>query len=136
MGGAGTATTAPRCALASGEGGQGPRFRRLRASAAHSQPRLCPARRPLRQAAGRHVLGDPSSRKDDAGGLPRPPGEAAGAEGPREVPRRGHHGDLKRIAAQTGTPWNKIVLKKGCSIVKDPVSLADCGIHDGRNLGL
>lgn len=95
-----------------------------------------PARRPLRQAAGRHVLGDPSSRKDDAGGLPRPPGEAAGAEGPREVQRRGHHGDLKRIAAQTGTPWNKIVLKKGCSIVKDPVSLADCGIHDGRNLGL
>uniref|UniRef100_A0A8C6HHH3 Ubiquitin-like protein 5 n=2 Tax=Boreoeutheria TaxID=1437010 RepID=A0A8C6HHH3_MUSSI len=36
-------------------------------------------------------------------------------------------GDLKKlIAAQTGTRWNKIVLKKWYTIFKDHVSLGDC----------
>ncbi|KAK3530584.1 hypothetical protein QTP86_028833, partial [Hemibagrus guttatus] len=36
-------------------------------------------------------------------------------------------GDLKKlIAAQTGTRWDKIVLKKWYTIFKDHVSLADC----------
>ncbi|KAJ7317615.1 hypothetical protein JRQ81_003777 [Phrynocephalus forsythii] len=35
--------------------------------------------------------------------------------------------DLKKlIAAQTGTRWDKIVLKKWYTIFKDHVSLADC----------
>ncbi|CAH6855531.1 Ubl5 [Phodopus roborovskii] len=60
-------------------------------------------------------------------------------------------GDLKKlIAAQTGTRWNKIVLKKWYTIFKDHVSLGDCilfltfvkgfiylnEIHDGMNLEL
>ncbi|XP_054572853.1 ubiquitin-like protein 5 isoform X1 [Eptesicus fuscus] len=56
-------------------------------------------------------------------------------------------GDLKKlIAAQTGTRWNKIVLKKWflserClsrryTIFKDHVSLGDYEIHDGMNLEL
>ena len=46
-------------------------------------------------------------------------------------------GTLKKlIAAQTGTPWNKIVLKKGFAIFKDHVSLADCEILDRMNLEL
>uniref|UniRef100_A0A8C9PZU2 Ubiquitin-like protein 5 n=1 Tax=Spermophilus dauricus TaxID=99837 RepID=A0A8C9PZU2_SPEDA len=46
-------------------------------------------------------------------------------------------GDLKKlIAAQTGTGWNKIVLKKWYMIFKDHVSLGDYEIHDGMNLEL
>ncbi|XP_053461982.1 ubiquitin-like protein 5 [Nycticebus coucang] len=46
-------------------------------------------------------------------------------------------GDLKKlIAAQTGTRWNKIVLKKWYTIFKDQVSLGDYEIHDGMNLEL
>uniref|UniRef100_A0A8C3WKK8 Ubiquitin-like protein 5 n=1 Tax=Catagonus wagneri TaxID=51154 RepID=A0A8C3WKK8_9CETA len=43
-------------------------------------------------------------------------------------------GDIKKpTAAQTGTHWNKIVLKKQYRIFKDLVFLGDCGIHDGMN---
>ncbi|XP_073413264.1 ubiquitin-like protein 5 isoform X2 [Dendrobates tinctorius] len=43
--------------------------------------------------------------------------------------------DLKKlIAAQTGTQWEKIVLKKRYTIFEDDVSLADYEIHDGMNL--
>ncbi|XP_077054817.1 ubiquitin-like protein 5 [Siphateles boraxobius] len=46
-------------------------------------------------------------------------------------------GDLKKlIAAQTGTRWDKIVLKKWYTIFKDHVSLGDYEIHDGMNLEL
>ncbi|XP_008050034.1 ubiquitin-like protein 5 [Carlito syrichta] len=46
-------------------------------------------------------------------------------------------GDLKKlIAAQTGTRWNKIVLKKGYRIFKNHVSLGDCEIHNSMNLEL
>ncbi|XP_053449143.1 ubiquitin-like protein 5 [Nycticebus coucang] len=46
-------------------------------------------------------------------------------------------GDLKKlIAAQTGTCWNKIVLKKGYTIFKDHMSLEYYEIHDGMNLEL
>uniref|UniRef100_A0A8C2CC66 Ubiquitin-like protein 5 n=1 Tax=Cyprinus carpio TaxID=7962 RepID=A0A8C2CC66_CYPCA len=46
-------------------------------------------------------------------------------------------GDLKKlIAAQTGTRWEKIVLKKWYTIFKDHVSLGDYEIHDGMNLEL
>ena len=46
-------------------------------------------------------------------------------------------GDLKKlIAAQTGTRWDKIVLKKWYTIFKDHISLADYEIHDGMNLEL
>ncbi|KAJ8381580.1 hypothetical protein SKAU_G00023580 [Synaphobranchus kaupii] len=45
--------------------------------------------------------------------------------------------DLKKlIAAQTGTRWDKIVLKKWYTIFKDHVSLGDYEIHDGMNLEL
>ncbi|KAM3846223.1 ubiquitin-like protein 5 [Vipera latastei] len=45
--------------------------------------------------------------------------------------------DLKKlIAAQTGTRWDKIVLKKWYTIFKDHVMLADYEIHDGMNLEL
>nr|XP_058920629.1 ubiquitin-like protein 5 [Kogia breviceps] len=42
----------------------------------------------------------------------------------------------KLIAAQTGTLWNKIVLKKWYTIFKDHVSLGDYEIHDGMNVEL
>uniref|UniRef100_A0A8C1LQV0 Ubiquitin-like protein 5 n=1 Tax=Cyprinus carpio TaxID=7962 RepID=A0A8C1LQV0_CYPCA len=46
-------------------------------------------------------------------------------------------GDLKKlISAQTGTRWDKIVLKKWYTIFKDHVSLGDYEIHDGMNLEL
>ncbi|XP_023371660.1 ubiquitin-like protein 5 [Otolemur garnettii] len=46
-------------------------------------------------------------------------------------------GDLKKlIAAQTGTRWNKIVLKKWYIIIKDHLSLGDYEILDGMNLEL
>ncbi|XP_053460399.1 ubiquitin-like protein 5 [Nycticebus coucang] len=46
-------------------------------------------------------------------------------------------GDLKKLfAAQTGTRWNKIVLKKWYTIFKDHMSLGDYEIHDGMNLEL
>ncbi|XP_066449626.1 ubiquitin-like protein 5 isoform X1 [Eleutherodactylus coqui] len=45
--------------------------------------------------------------------------------------------DLKKlIAAQTGTRWEKIVLKKWYTIFKDHVTLADYEVHDGMNLEL
>ncbi|KAM7247136.1 hypothetical protein CapIbe_001089 [Capra ibex] len=41
-------------------------------------------------------------------------------------------GDLKKlITAQTGTHWNKIVLRKWYMIFKDQVSLGDYEIRDG-----
>lgn len=46
-------------------------------------------------------------------------------------------GDLKKlIAAQTGTRWEKIVLKKWYTIFKDHIKLQDYEIHDGMNLEL
>lgn len=46
-------------------------------------------------------------------------------------------GDLKKlIAAQTGTRWDKIVLKKWYVIYKDHITLEDYEIHDGMNLEL
>jgi ubiquitin-like protein 5 len=46
-------------------------------------------------------------------------------------------GDLKKlIAAQTGTRWNEIILKKWYTIYKDHVSLGDYEIHDGMKLEL
>ncbi len=43
-------------------------------------------------------------------------------------------GDLKKlIAAQTGTHWEKIVLKKWYTIYKDHITLEDYEIHDGMN---
>ncbi|GFY39111.1 ubiquitin-like protein 5 [Trichonephila inaurata madagascariensis] len=46
-------------------------------------------------------------------------------------------GDLKKlISAQTGTKWDKIVLKKWYTIFKDNITLADYEIHDGMNLEL
>jgi len=39
-------------------------------------------------------------------------------------------GDLKKlIAAQTGTHWNKIVLKKWYTIFKDHIKIADCILY-------
>jgi len=44
-------------------------------------------------------------------------------------------GDLKKlIAAQTGTDWKKIQLKKWYNIYKDHITLADYEIHDGMSL--
>ncbi|RKP06355.1 ubiquitin-like protein 5-like protein [Thamnocephalis sphaerospora] len=46
-------------------------------------------------------------------------------------------GDLKKmIAAQTGTAWQKIELKKWYTVFKDHITLADYEIHDGANLEL
>ncbi|XP_076316343.1 ubiquitin-like protein 5 isoform X1 [Tachypleus tridentatus] len=46
-------------------------------------------------------------------------------------------GDLKKlIAAQTGTRWDKIVLKKWYTVFKDHIKLEDYEIHDGMNLEL
>ncbi len=46
-------------------------------------------------------------------------------------------GDLKKlISAQTGTHWEKIVLKKWYTIYKDHITLEDYEIHDGMNLEL
>lgn len=46
-------------------------------------------------------------------------------------------GDLKMlISAQTGTPSDKIVLKKWYSIYKDHITLEDYEIQDGMNLEL
>ncbi|XP_021495686.1 ubiquitin-like protein 5 [Meriones unguiculatus] len=45
--------------------------------------------------------------------------------------------DLKKlIAAQTGTRWYKIVLKKCDMIFKDHLTLGDYEIHDGMGLEL
>lgn len=45
--------------------------------------------------------------------------------------------DLKKVLAlQIGTPYEKIILKKGYMIFKDHISLADYEIHDGMNLEL
>ncbi|KAG0345897.1 Ubiquitin-like 5 [Podila humilis] len=46
-------------------------------------------------------------------------------------------GDLKKlIAAQTGTNWEKIVLKKWYNVYKDHITLDDYEIHDGMNIEL
>lgn len=46
-------------------------------------------------------------------------------------------GDFKKlVAAQTGTRYEKIVLKKWYTIFKDNVTLADYEIHDGAALEL
>ncbi|VDQ05999.1 unnamed protein product [Trichobilharzia regenti] len=46
-------------------------------------------------------------------------------------------GDLKKlIAAQTGTNWERIVLKKWYTIFKDHITLQDYEINDGMNLEL
>ncbi|KTW29817.1 ubiquitin-like protein 5 [Pneumocystis carinii B80] len=46
-------------------------------------------------------------------------------------------GDLKKlIAAQTGTNWQKIVLKKWYSTFKDHITLSDYEIHNGMSLEL
>lgn len=46
-------------------------------------------------------------------------------------------GDLKKlISAQTGTHWEKLVLKKWYNIYKDHITLQDYEIHDGMNLEL
>lgn len=42
----------------------------------------------------------------------------------------------KLIAAQTGTKWDRIVLKKWYTIFKDHITLEDYEIHDGMNLEL
>jgi len=43
--------------------------------------------------------------------------------------------DLKKmIAAQTGTSWQKIQLKKWYTIYKDHITLDDYEIHDGMSL--
>ncbi|CAL1711383.1 unnamed protein product [Somion occarium] len=44
-------------------------------------------------------------------------------------------GDLKKlIAAQIGTDYRKIQLKKWYTIYKDHITLADYEIHDGMSL--
>ena len=46
-------------------------------------------------------------------------------------------GDLKRlVAAQTGTDYSRIVLKKWYNVFKDSITLADYEIHDGMNIEL
>uniref|UniRef100_A0A1I7ZD03 Ubiquitin-like protein 5 n=1 Tax=Steinernema glaseri TaxID=37863 RepID=A0A1I7ZD03_9BILA len=46
-------------------------------------------------------------------------------------------GDLKKlVAAQTGTRFEKIVLKKWYTIYKDHITLQDYEIHDGFNFEL
>ena len=46
-------------------------------------------------------------------------------------------GDLKKlIAAQTGTKWERIILKKWYTIFKDHITLGDYEIGDGMNLEL
>ncbi|KAJ1362937.1 Ubiquitin-like 5 [Parelaphostrongylus tenuis] len=46
-------------------------------------------------------------------------------------------GDLKKlIAAQTGTRYEKIVLKKWYTIYKDHITLQDYEIHEGFNFEL
>ncbi|XP_043836562.1 ubiquitin-like protein 5 [Dromiciops gliroides] len=45
--------------------------------------------------------------------------------------------DLKKLSvSQTGTCWNKIILKKCYTIFKDHMILWDYEIHDGMNLEL
>ncbi|XP_039574146.1 ubiquitin-like protein 5 [Passer montanus] len=78
--------------------------------------------------------------------LPAPPSDVTPGSG-AAVAERGGPGryrspedsirDLKKlIAAQTGTRWDKIVLKKWYTIFKDHVTLGDYEIHDGMNLEL
>eukprot|EP00158_Paraphelidium_tribonemae_P000379 Partr_v1_DN21929_c0_g1_i2_m64356 putative Ubiquitin-like protein len=42
----------------------------------------------------------------------------------------------KLVAAQTGTKWDRIVLKKWHKVFKDHITLSDYEIHDGMNLEL
>ncbi|KAK6463636.1 hypothetical protein DFJ63DRAFT_127329 [Scheffersomyces coipomensis] len=46
-------------------------------------------------------------------------------------------GDLKKIISlQIGTPYDKLILKKGNSVYKDHISLDDYEVHDGFNFEL
>ncbi|VVT57600.1 uncharacterized protein SAPINGB_P005776 [Magnusiomyces paraingens] len=46
-------------------------------------------------------------------------------------------GDFKKLlAAQIGTDPTKIILKKGYTVYKDHITLADYEIHNGMNLEL
>lgn len=46
-------------------------------------------------------------------------------------------GDLKKlIAAQTGTRYDKLILKKWYTVYKDHITLEDYEIKDGMNLEL
>ncbi|SCU77853.1 LANO_0A01442g1_1 [Lachancea nothofagi CBS 11611] len=46
-------------------------------------------------------------------------------------------GDFKKVLAlQLGVTWNKIVLQKGGSVLKDHISLEDYEVHDGTYLEL
>lgn len=46
-------------------------------------------------------------------------------------------GDFKKLlAAQIGTAWEKILLKKGNATLKDHISLGDYEIHNGTSVEL
>ncbi|ODQ60455.1 hypothetical protein WICANDRAFT_30820 [Wickerhamomyces anomalus NRRL Y-366-8] len=46
-------------------------------------------------------------------------------------------GDFKKLlAAQIGTAWEKILLKKGNTTLKDHISLGDYEIHNGTSVEL
>ncbi|CDR38884.1 CYFA0S02e07866g1_1 [Cyberlindnera fabianii] len=46
-------------------------------------------------------------------------------------------GDFKKLlAVQIGTSYEKIVLKKGNTTLKDHISLGDYEVHNGTNLEL
>lgn len=46
-------------------------------------------------------------------------------------------GDLKKIILlQVGTPWEKLVLKKGHQTYKDHITLDDYEVHHGFNFEL
>ncbi|KAF8004035.1 hypothetical protein OXX79_004434 [Metschnikowia pulcherrima] len=46
-------------------------------------------------------------------------------------------GDLKKIISlQVGTPWEKLVLRKGHQTYKDHITLDDYEVHNGFNFEL
>ncbi|KAM9905525.1 hypothetical protein OXX69_007142 [Metschnikowia pulcherrima] len=46
-------------------------------------------------------------------------------------------GDLKKIISlQVGTPWGKLVLRKGHQTYKDHITLDDYEVHNGFNFEL
>lgn len=42
----------------------------------------------------------------------------------------------KMLSLQVGTPWEKIILKKGYMVFKNHITLEDYEIHNGMNLEL
>lgn len=40
------------------------------------------------------------------------------------------------LSLQIGTPWEKIILKKGYMVFKNHITLEDYEIHNGMNLEL